>query len=143
VKSGAAQMMSDLMRGDVQFTFMNVATSAGQVRQGGLRGLAVAADKRLADFPNIPTMAEVGYAGIGTAQWQALFAPAGTPKEAIETINNAVKQALQSEAVRSNFAKSYVQIDPSGTPEETKAWLHQEMVTWGKALADANISLDE
>jgi tripartite-type tricarboxylate transporter receptor subunit TctC len=143
VKSGAAQMMSDLMRGDVQFTFMNVATSAGQVRQGGLRGLAVAADKRLADFPNIPTMAEVGYAGIGTAQWQALFAPAGTPKEAVETINNAVKQALQSEAVRSNFAKSYVQIDPSGTPEETKAWLHQEMVTWGKAIADANISLDE
>jgi tripartite-type tricarboxylate transporter receptor subunit TctC len=143
VKSGAAQMMSDLMRGDVQFTFMNIATSAGQVRQGGLRGLAVAADKRLADFPDIPTMAEVGYAGIGTAQWQALFAPAGTPKEAIETINNAVKQALQSEAVRSNFAKSYVQIDPSGTPEETKAWLHQEMVTWGKAIADANISLDE
>jgi tripartite-type tricarboxylate transporter receptor subunit TctC len=143
VKSGAAQMMSDLMRGDVQFTFMNVATSAGQVRQGGLRGLAVAADKRLADFPNIPTMAEVGYAGIGTAQWQALFAPAGTPKEAIETINKAVKQALQSEAVRSNFAKSYVQIDPSGTPEETKAWLRQEMVTWGKALADAHISLDE
>jgi tripartite-type tricarboxylate transporter receptor subunit TctC len=143
VKSGAAQMMSDLMRGDVQFTFMNIATSAGQVRQGGLHGLAVAADKRLADFPDIPTMAEVGYAGIGTAQWQALFAPAGTPKEAIETINNAVKQALQSEAVRSNFAKSYVQIDPSGTPEETKAWLHQEMVTWGKAIADANISLDE
>jgi tripartite-type tricarboxylate transporter receptor subunit TctC len=143
VKSGAAQMMSDLMRGDVHFTFMNVATSSGQVRQGGLRALAIAAEHRLADFPDIPTMAEVGYAGIGTAQWQALFAPAGTPQAAIETISKAVKQALQSEAVRKQFAKSYVQIDPSGTPEETRAWLHQEMAVWGKALADANIHLDE
>jgi tripartite-type tricarboxylate transporter receptor subunit TctC len=143
VKSGAAQMMSDLMRGDVQFTFMNVATSAGQVRQGGLRALAIAADHRLADFPNIPTMAEVGYPGIGTAQWQALFTPAGTPKEAIETISKAVKQALQSEAVRANFAKSFVQIDPSGSPEETRQWLQQETAAWGKALAEANIHLDE
>jgi tripartite-type tricarboxylate transporter receptor subunit TctC len=108
-----------------------------------LRALAIAAEHRLADFPDIPTMAEVGYAGIGTAQWQALFAPAGTPQAAIETISKAVKQALQSEAVRTQFAKSYVQIDPSGTPEETRAWLHQEMAVWGKALADANIHLDE
>ena len=143
VKSGASQMMSDLMRGDVHFTFMNVATSAGQVKQGGLRALAVAADHRLPDFPDVPTMAEVGYPGIGTAQWQALFAPAGTPKEAIEVLSKAVKQALQTEAVRNNFAKIYVQIDPSGTPAETREWLHRETATWAKAIAEANVNLDE
>jgi len=131
------------MRGDVHFTFMNVATSAGQVKQGGLRALAVAADHRLPDFPDVPTMAEVGYPGIGTAQWQALFAPAGTPKEAIEVLSKAVKQALQTEAVRNNFAKIYVQIDPSGTPAETREWLHRETATWAKAIAEANVNLDE
>lgn len=143
VKSGASQMMTDLMRGDVHFTFMNVATSAGQVKKGGLRALAVAAEQRLADFPDVPTMAEVGYPGVGTAQWQALFAPAGAPKEAIDVLSKAVKQALQSETVRATFAKTYVQIDPSGTPAETREWLKKDSAAWGKAIAEAHLNLDE
>ena len=79
VKSGAVQMMNDIILGDVHVSFLNVATSAGQVRAGAVRALAVTCtDQRLPDFPDVPTMAEVGFAGIGTAQWQALFAPAGT-----------------------------------------------------------------
>ena len=79
VKSGAVQMMNDIILGDVHVSFLNVATSAGQVRAGGVRALAVTTDQRLPDFPDVPTMAGGRFAGIGTAQWQALFAPAGTP----------------------------------------------------------------
>jgi tripartite-type tricarboxylate transporter receptor subunit TctC len=143
VKSGAAQMMSDIMRGDAHFTFMNVATSAGQVRTGGLRALAIAADKRLPEFPDLPTMAEIGYPGVGTAQWQALFAPAGTPEAVIETLHKAVTEALKTDAVRANFAKSFVQIDPTTSPAEARTWLKEEMALWGKAWTEANISLDE
>ena len=143
VKSGAAQLMSDLIRGDVHFAFMNVATSTAQVKSGGLRALAIAADKRLPEFPDLPTMAEIGYAGIGTAQWQALFAPAGTPNEVIETLHKAVMEALKSEPVRAHFAKSFVQIDPTASPAEAKVWLKQEITAWDKAWTDANITLDE
>jgi len=143
VKSGAAQMMSDLMRGDAHFTFMNVATSAGQVRSGGLRALAIAADKRLPEFPDLPTMAEIGYAGIGTAQWQALFAPAGTPDAVIETLHKAVTEALKTEPVRAHFAKLFVQIDPTASPAQARSFLRDEMAAWGKAWTEANINLDD
>jgi tripartite-type tricarboxylate transporter receptor subunit TctC len=143
VKSGASQMMSDLMRGDLHFGFMNVATSAGQVRAGGLRALAIAANRRLPEFPNLPTMAEIGYPGIGTAQWQALFAPAGTPEAVIDTLHKAVMEALKTEPVRAHFAKSFVQIDPTASPAEARAFIRDEMAAWSKAWAEANITLDD
>ncbi|MPZ55453.1 MAG: ABC transporter substrate-binding protein [Rhizobiales bacterium] len=143
VKSGAVQMMSDIMRGDAHFTFMNVATSAGQVRGGGVRALAIAADKRLPEFPDLPTMAEIGYAGIGTAQWQGLFAPASTPDAVIERLHKAVTEALKTETVRAHFAKSFVQIDPTGSPAEARTWLKDEMTLWAKAWSEANINLDD
>jgi tripartite-type tricarboxylate transporter receptor subunit TctC len=136
-------MMNDIMLGDVHVSFLNVATSAGQVRSGGVRALAVTADERLPDFPDVPTMAEVGFAGIGTAQWQALFAPAGTPQPVLETLHRAVVEALQTPIVRETFAKSYIRIDPTGSPDEAKTWLRQEMAEWSAALAEIKIDVDE
>jgi tripartite-type tricarboxylate transporter receptor subunit TctC len=143
VKSGAVQMMNDLMLGDVHITFINVATGAGQVRAGGVRAVAVTADERLADFPDVPTMAEVGFAGIGTAQWQGLFAPAGTPPAVIERLHRAVVDALQTPSVRETFAKSYVRIDPTRSPEDARTWLQQEMKDWAAALAEVKLEVDE
>src|SRR5262249_8259185 len=143
VKSGAVQMMNDIMLGDVHVSFLNVATSAAQVRAGGVRALAVTADERLRDFPDVPTMAEVGFAGIGTAQWQALFVPAATPHPVLETLNNAVLEALRNETVRETFAKSYVRIDPTGSPDEARAWLRQDMADWARAIAEVKLDVDE
>jgi tripartite-type tricarboxylate transporter receptor subunit TctC len=143
VKSGAVQMMNDLMLGDVHVTFLNVATSAGQVRSGGVRALAVAADQRLPDFPDVPTMAEVGFAGIGTAQWQALFAPAGTPQPVLATLQRAIIEALQTPTVRETFAKSYIRIDPTGSLDEARTWLRREMAEWRAALAEIKLDVEE
>ena len=143
VKSGAVQMMNDIMLGDVHVSFLNVATSAGQVRSGGVRALAVTADQRLPDFPDVPTMAEVGFAGIGTAQWQALFAPAGTPAAALETLQRTMLEALQAPAARETLGKSYIVIDPTRSLEEARAWLRQEMTAWAGALAEIKLDIDE
>ena len=70
-----------MLTGSAQVAFLNVASSAPQVRAGSLRPLALVDHARLPEYPDFPTMQEVGFPGVGTIAWQGLFAPAGTPKE--------------------------------------------------------------
>ena len=143
VKAGAGGILNDLVNGDLQVCFLNVATTAGQVKAGQLQVYAVVSDKRLPDHPDVPTMAEVGYPGIGTIAWQALFAPAGTPPDVIETLHRAVLQALDSEPVRDSFKKSGIRAAPTASPEDAKTWLRSEMETWRKIVAETKIDLSE
>ena len=143
VKAGAGGILNDLVNGDLQVCFLNVATTAGQVKAGQLQVYAVVSDKRLPDYPDVPTMAEVGYPGIGTIAWQALFAPAGTPPDVIETLHRAVLQALDSEPVRDSFKKSGIRAAPTASPEDAKTWLRSEMETWRKIVAETKIDLSE
>src|SRR5262249_27123129 len=66
IKAGASGMLNDLVNGDVQVAFINVATTGAMVKAGQLKPLAVVSDHRLAEYPDVPTMAEAGYAGVGT-----------------------------------------------------------------------------
>src|SRR5690349_20461952 len=86
-KNGATGMLNDLVRGDAQVSFLNLATSGPMVRAGQLRPLAVVTEQRLPEYPDVPTLAELGYPGVGTLQWLALFAPSGVRKDVIETLH--------------------------------------------------------
>ena len=143
VKAGAGGIINDLVNGDLQVCFLNVATTSGQVRAGHLQVYAVVSDKRLPDFPDFPTMAEVGYPGVGTIAWQALFAPSGTPPDVIETLHKAVVQALESEPVRDSFKKSGIRAAPTASPEDARTWLRGEMEAWRKIVAETKIDLTE
>jgi tripartite-type tricarboxylate transporter receptor subunit TctC len=143
VKSGAAEMLKEIINGDVHITFMNAGTGAPHIRAGNVHALAVASDRRLPDFPDVPTMAEVGFPGVGTAQWQAVFAPAATPPDVIAALHAAVRQALASPALQETFAKSYIYGDPSASPQDAQAFLRAEMASWAKALEEAKIEPEE
>src|ERR1035441_10202601 len=84
-KNGASGVIQDMLRGDVQAAFLNVGSAAGMVQSGKFRALAVVNHTRLPDYPNVPTMKEVGYPDVGTIAWNGLFAPAGTPKPALRS----------------------------------------------------------
>ena len=127
VKAGAAGMINDLVNGDVQAAFINVATTAAMVKAGQLKPLAVVSEKRLAEYPDIPTMAEAGYPNVGTLHWQSMLAPAGTPKEVIATLHKAIGEALQAAPVQEAFSKQLIQATPSKSPEEAQAWLNDEI----------------
>src|SRR5262245_63211746 len=71
-KAGASGMLNDLVSGDAQVAFLNVATPASMIRAGQLRPLAVITEKRMPDYPDVPTLAELGFPGIGTVQWLAI-----------------------------------------------------------------------
>lgn len=143
VKSGAAEMLKEIINGDVHITFMNAATGAPHIRAGTVHALALASDHRLPDFPDVPTMAEVGYAGIGTAQWQAVFAPAGTPPEVIAVLDASVQKALEQPALQETFRRSYILVDPTRSPLEAKAFLRRELTDWAQALEAAQIEPEE
>ncbi len=129
-KNGASGVIQDMLRGDVQAAFLNVASSAGLVKAGKLRPIALVNHTRLPDYPNIPTMAEVGYPDVGTIAWQGLFAPAGTPKPVLDKLFAAINKALQRPELREKFAKQHFNIAPNKSVDDAKAWLGAEIAHW-------------
>src|SRR5829696_5392885 len=142
IKAGAAGMINDLVSGDAQVAFINVATTAAMVKAGNLRPLAVVAEQRLADYPDVPTLTEAGYPGVGTLHWQSMLAPAGTPREVIETLHKALSQALEAPQVLEAFKKQLIEATPNKSPEEAKAWLANEIATWRKITGEIKIEMN-
>jgi len=142
-KAGASGVVKDMAIGDVQAAFLNVASTAALIKAGQLRPIALVNDKRLPEYPDVPTMAEVGYPGVGTMAWQALFAPAGTPKEVVDTLNKAILEAMNAPAVKDAFNKQGFNIVPSKSQDEAKTWLKTEVDSWRKITDEVKIDLTE
>jgi len=142
-KSGASGVMNDMIRGDIHVSFINVASSGPMVQGGLLRPLAVVNDARLPDYPEVPTMAEVGYAGVGTLAWQGLFAPAGMPKEILDKLHRAVIAALKTPAVATAFEKQNFRVVPNASIGEAKDWLADELASWRRITEEVKIEIVE
>jgi tripartite-type tricarboxylate transporter receptor subunit TctC len=143
IKAGPPGYINDMVKGDIQFAFMNVATSAPQIKAGTLRPLAVITDKRLSDYPDVPTMAEAGFAGVGTTLWAGLFAPAATPPDVLQTLQKAVVQALNTPQVLDAYAKQNIRGRPTASLAEAKTWLAGEIVNWQKISKEVKIDLTD
>ncbi len=143
IKAGAAGMINDLINGDLQTAFVNVASTAAQIRAGALRPVAVLAEKRLAEYPDVPTLAEAGYPGVGTLHWQSMLAPAATPKDVVATLHKATKDALQTPQVQEAFKKQLISATPNASPEEAQTWLKSELASWRKLVSEIKIEMTE
>jgi tripartite-type tricarboxylate transporter receptor subunit TctC len=142
-RNGAAGVVLDMVMGDTQTAFLNVASTAAMVKAGKLRALAIVNHERLPEFPNVPTMREVGFPDVGTIAWQGMFAPAGTPREVLETLQKASTAAMQSEGARKTFAEQNFNIVPNASIDEAKAWLPQEVATWTRITQEIKIDIPE
>ncbi len=140
-KTGAAGMINDLVVGDAQTSFLNAASSASMIKAGKLRPIAVLAERRLADYPDVPTLAEAGYPGVGTLHWQSMLAPANTPKEVLATLYKAIVDAAAAPQLQEGFKKQLVTVKPSASLEEAQSWLNGELATWRKNVAEVKIEL--
>ena len=139
---GAAASVNDLATGDAHVGFLNVATAAPLVRGGSVRPLALAFDKRSPDYPEAPTMAEVGFPGLGTVQWFAFLTMAGTPDETIAILHKAAVEALNSKVVLEAFEKQRITAAPSKSPAEAREWVASEFVHWRKMTKDVPIQIE-
>lgn len=142
-KTGAAGMINDLVVGDAQVAVLNAASSAAMIKAGKLRPLAVIAEQRLKDYPDVPTLAGAGYPNVGTLHWQSMFAPANTPKPVLDTLFKAIQEAAKVPALQEAFAKQLVSVKPSDSLVEAQSWLANELNTWRKITAEVKIELTE
>ncbi len=126
---GSGPALVDVIGGAVPISFDNLPSSTEPIRSGQLRALAVTTKERAPNFPDIPTMEEAGVPGYETNSWNALFAPAGTPPEAIARLNEAANKAIQDPEVQKRLAEVGAQIVGS-TPEELGEHVKTEVERW-------------
>jgi tripartite-type tricarboxylate transporter receptor subunit TctC len=142
-KAGASGVINDMVTGDTQAAFLNVASTAAMVRAGKIKPLAIVNHQRLPAYPDVPTMAEIGFPGVGTIAWNAMFAPAGTPKPVLETLHKAAADALAAPAAKEALTKQNFNIVPSKSVDEAKIWLAGEIAAWKKITAEVKIEAAE
>ena len=137
-KSGPAAM-TDLIGGQVMLFSADFAVMLPQVKGGKIRGLAVTSSKRSPAIPELPTVNEaLGLKDYELIAYFAMFAPAGTPPEAIAKLNQAINAAAQSKDLQEKFAAIGFAVEP-GTPEALAQRSKLETAKWAKAIADAKI----
>lgn len=137
---GSGPALVDVIAGQVPMQFDNMPSSTEHIKAGRLRALGVTTAKRTATFPDLPAIGET-LPGYDTYSWNALFAPAGTPPEAIEKLNAAAIHALQDEGVKAkltDFSAEIVGSDPQVLADLVKT----ELAKWAPIVADSGAQID-
>lgn len=142
-KDGGSGILRDVASGDTQVSWFNVTNPVGMIKAGKVRPLAVAADARLPAWPDVPTLAEVGFSGFRPSQWSAAFAPAGVPREIVDKLHEAFAAAAKTPELQAIFEKGGMIAPADKNADDARAWLRKEMDTWRRDIADAGIKVDE
>jgi tripartite-type tricarboxylate transporter receptor subunit TctC len=141
---GIAPALQDLIAGQIDMMMTSVGDLLPQVRAGTIKAYAIAAKKRSAIAPDIPTVDEAGLPGFHTQQWHALWAPAHTPKQIVAKLNAAVVNALADPLVRQRLAELGQDIPPreEQTPEALGTFHKAEIEKWWPIIKEANIKVE-
>jgi tripartite-type tricarboxylate transporter receptor subunit TctC len=130
---GGAQAQTDVMSGQAQLMFNVLPSALPQIKAGKLRALAVTSKTRSPALPDVPTMIEAGVPGYSATTWNGILTTAGTPKEIITKLNDALVKAMKSPEMKAALEK--VGQDPDwSTPEEFAAFLREESEKWRKVI---------
>jgi len=138
---GAAPAITDLVGGQIPFMFDNIISMAPLAKSGKIRCVAVSTATRSAIAPDMPTVAEAGLPGYEANAWFGLFAPTGTPAEAIDRVNGEINRALKQPVVRERLEA--LGCEPAGgTAAEYAAFFRAEVEKWGKVVRSAGARID-
>ena len=138
---GGAQLMTDLIGGEVQLTFNVASVALPHLKSGRIKALAVAAPSRLAVLPDVPTFTELGHPSVDVNGWMGIFVRAGTPGEIVAKMNKSVVSALNLPDVRQSIIETGGVVG-GDSPEQFAAFVQSESAKWGKVIADAGIRLE-
>jgi len=141
-KGGAGQVLPALISNETQVSFLNLSSALPHVRAGRVKVLAVTTSQRHPELPDVPTMAEQGFAGIGTNAWQGLFAPAATPPAVLAKLHAAVAQVAQTPDLKAAFTKQMMIPVISKSPQEFTEFMRAETRKWAEFVVKNNIKID-
>jgi len=138
---GGGPALNDVIGGQVPVFFGNLASTLQHIQSGKLRALAVTAAKRSPILLEVPTLAQAGLAGAEVYEWNAVFAPAGTPDAVMAKLSGALQKALDSADVKARIAQLGGDIQAGG-PDAAQAFIEQQMNLWARVVKARSISIE-
>ncbi|MSQ51397.1 MAG: tripartite tricarboxylate transporter substrate binding protein [Betaproteobacteria bacterium] len=139
-KSGATAL-TELMAGRLAYTMDSIAVLGPQAKGGKIRAIAVTGTRRLASWPDVPTMAEAGLPGYEYLSWMGISAPAGTPRDLVMKLNTDLRRVLATNDAREWFGAQGAE-PGNDTPEEFLAFVRGEHAKWGRVVRESGIKAD-
>ena len=138
---GAGDMLTAVLSGELTMVLADPVSAAGALKSGKVRGLAITGAARHPSWPDMPTMAEAGLAGMDITIWFGLFVPAGTPMPIVQRLHQEVVRILALPDVRERFAT--LGVDPSGmSPEDFTRRVAEDIARWTRVAKQSNIKAD-
>ncbi len=141
-RGGAGQMIPAIMGNEVQFMFINMASSLPHIRTGRIKPLAITTTERRPELPKVPTTAESGFPGVGTNAWNGLFAPASVPKPLLNRIHADVVKVMESPEMKALLDKVFMSVVVNKSPQEFQQFVLEEIKSWGKIVIENNIKVE-
>ena len=135
---GSSPALVDLMSGQVNVMITTMASAGTHVKAGKLRALAVTGSKRNADFPDVPTFAELGIQGMDYEQWFGVMGPANMPRPVVDKLAAAMDQVLRMPDVRERLVGMALEVAQPG-PDEMKRKVESDAQRWQKLAAELDI----
>ncbi|HEX6415837.1 MAG TPA: tripartite tricarboxylate transporter substrate binding protein [Burkholderiales bacterium] len=135
---GGGPAMQGFLGGQVSSFFATPISSISQIRAGKAKAVATTGSKRAALMPDVPTIAEQGFAGYEALNWYGFLAPRGTPKDVIDRLNREIVKALANPQAVAALHKTGTE-PKSSTPDEFAQYIKREYDTWGKVVKEAGI----
>jgi tripartite-type tricarboxylate transporter receptor subunit TctC len=136
---GEAPALNDLVSGQIDFMVGNLPAAAGFAKAGKIKALAITSNKRVAQLPDVPTVAEAAIPGFVNVGWFALAAPAGTPKSILDKIYTATQKVLESEAMRKSLEINGLTAIPNTSKDQLDNQIKTESANWEKVIKARNI----
>ena len=138
---GGGPLMTDAVAGHVPLSIGSVFVTKPHIDSGRLRPLAVTTSKRAPDLPNVPTLAESGFAGFDAPAWWAILAPAKTPPDVLKRMNEEINKALKNPDIAKKLGDQGIDI-VGGTPESARVFIDKQIDIWAKVVKDNGIKAD-
>ena len=138
---GSGPMIPDLIAGTIQLSFENITTAYPQVKGGKLKALAVTSAKRSFVAPDVPTMAEAGLPGYDISSWQAMYAPAGTPRDIVTRLHAETVKVLRAPENQKKLQELGLEAGGMG-PEELLALMRSDIPRLGKVVRESGAKVD-
>lgn len=139
---GAGSAITSIINGEIHFSFLNMATVMPHVKAGRMKALATTSRARLEELPDVPTMAEAGYPGIGSENWNGFFLPSKTPRRVVNKLYAATILVMQRPAVEKAFANAALPVSLSKSPEDFQEFLDAEIKRWARIIHDNDVKLE-
>ena len=141
---GSAPALADLLGGQIQVMFIDIAPAIQHVRSGKLRALAVTSAKRQSAIPELGTVSESGVAGtkdFEAVAWQSIVAPAGTPPELVERYSQAIREIMADVGLRQRLEKEGIEPD-SSSAQALAAYMKRETLRWADVVKASGVTID-